>query len=110
MITYDPLSEELLLDWFTTLDPPYGFRAELIEGELLLTPPPDGSHEHCLSLTTSQMYTRSATGMAFSGHKGLKLRGAEGSPDDHVIPDWLPPDLASSGEPPRGCPARGSPW
>ncbi|MGW4107617.1 Uma2 family endonuclease, partial [Streptomyces sp. NPDC004976] len=49
MITYDPLSEQLLLDWFVTLDAPYGFRAELIEGELVLTPPPDGPHEHCLS-------------------------------------------------------------
>ncbi|MEU2598945.1 DUF4265 domain-containing protein [Streptomyces hirsutus] len=32
MITYDSVSEELLLDWLVTLDTPEGFRAELIEG------------------------------------------------------------------------------
>lgn len=87
VITYDPLSEQLLLDWFVTLDTPYGFRAELIEGELVLTPPPDGSHEHCLSEIARQMYTRSRTGMACSGNKGLALAAAESCPRDHMIPD-----------------------
>ncbi len=87
MITYDPITENLLLDWFAVLDAPEGFRAELIEGELFLTPPPDGSHEHCLGLISRQMYTRSRTAMAFSGHKGLRLKGAPSCPPDHVIPD-----------------------
>ncbi|MBL3668323.1 Uma2 family endonuclease [Streptomyces sp. M2CJ-2] len=86
-MTYDPISEQLLLDWFVVLDPPEGFRAELIEGELVLTPLPDGSHAHCLSLIASQMYTRSRTAMDFSGNKGLKLKGAAACPQDHVIPD-----------------------
>ncbi|MGY3201394.1 Uma2 family endonuclease [Streptomyces sp. TE5632] len=86
-MTYDPISEQLLLDWFVVLDPPEGFRAELIEGELVLTPLPDGSHAHCLSLIASQMYTRSRTAMDFSGNKGLKLSGAAACPQDHVIPD-----------------------
>ncbi len=87
MITYDPISENLLLDWFTGLNTPEGFRAELIEGEFLLRPLPDGSHEHCLSRIASRIHTGSRTAMAFSGNKGLKLKSAHACPQDHAIPD-----------------------
>ncbi len=87
MITYDPLSERLLLDWFVSLEAPDGFRAELIEGACVLTPPPDGWHEHCLSALLRQTHLRSRTAVHVSGNKGLRLAGAEGCPDDHVIPD-----------------------
>ncbi|MGW9492988.1 Uma2 family endonuclease [Streptomyces prasinus] len=86
-MTYAPISEKLLLDWFVVLDPPEGFRAELVEGELVLTPLPDGSHAHCLDRIMSQMYTRSRSAMDFSGNKGLKLGSAAACPQDHVIPD-----------------------
>ncbi|MFF7853930.1 Uma2 family endonuclease [Streptomyces sp. NPDC007904] len=85
--TYDPISGKLLLDWFAVLETPEGFRAELVEGELLLTPLPDGSHEHCLSLIVDQVHTRSRTRTDFSGNKGLKLGRADACPQDHVIPD-----------------------
>jgi Uma2 family endonuclease len=87
VITYDPISGNLLLDWFAGLNTPEGFRAELIEGEFLLRPLPDGSHEHCLSEIASQIHTGSRTAMTFSGNKGLKLKGAHACPQDHVIPD-----------------------
>lgn len=105
-MTHDPISKKHLLDWFVALDTPEGFRAELIEGELLLAPVPDGGHEHCLSRIVDQMYTRSRTGMDFSGNKGLRLRSAGGCPPDHVVPDGT----FAPGERLPGCPATESPW
>jgi Uma2 family endonuclease len=86
-VAQDPITQKLLLDWFVDLDTPEGLRAELVEGELVVTPVPDGHHEHCISRIAGQVHRRSQTGMQFSGNKGLKLRNAEGYPQDHVIPD-----------------------
>lgn len=83
----DPITQKILLDWFVDLDTPEGLRAELIEGELVVTPVPDGNHERCISRIVGQTYRRSRTDMQFSGHKGLKLKNADGYPQDHVIPD-----------------------
>lgn len=82
----DPITQKLLLDWFVDLDTPEGLRAELIEGELVVTPMPDGHHEHCISRIVGQMHRRSPTGTQFSRNKGLKLKCADGYPQDHVIP------------------------
>ncbi|MFC5674490.1 Uma2 family endonuclease [Streptomyces incanus] len=87
MTAYDPISEEILLDWFVAFDPPEGFRAELVEGELVLTPPPDGEHEEYLWLIVKQVMKASRTDMQLSGNKGLKLKRGGAGPEDHVIPD-----------------------
>ncbi|MFL9653332.1 Uma2 family endonuclease [Streptomyces sp. PB17] len=86
-MAHEPITRDLLLEWFLALDTPEGFRAELVEGEIVVTPPPDGDHEDCIGLIVSQVHRRSVTDMQFSGNKGLKLKNADGLLADHVIPD-----------------------
>ncbi|MFF4208113.1 Uma2 family endonuclease [Streptomyces sp. NPDC001796] len=87
-MAHEPLTQEdVLLEGFLALDTPEGFRAELIEGEIVVTPPPDGDHEDSISQIVKQVIRRSRTDMDFSGNKGLKLQSGGGCPKDHVIPD-----------------------
>ncbi|GAA2275777.1 hypothetical protein GCM10010145_38480 [Streptomyces ruber] len=69
-MAHEPLTQEdVLLEGFLALDTPEGFRAELIEGEIVVTPPPDGEHEDHIELILMQVYRRSRTDMQFSGTK-----------------------------------------
>ncbi|MCH5676206.1 Uma2 family endonuclease [Streptomyces gilvus] len=87
-VAHEPTTPaEGLLAIFLSLDTPEGFRAELIEGEIVVTPPRDGDHEDYIGLIVNQVIRRSRTDMQFSGNKGLKLRSGGGCPKDHVIPD-----------------------
>ncbi|MGW3655348.1 Uma2 family endonuclease [Streptomyces sp. NPDC005151] len=85
---HEPLTQaDVLLEGFLALDTPEGFRAELIEGEIVVTPPPDGDHEDCISLILRQVIRLARTDMDFSGNKGLKLNSGGRCPRNHVIPD-----------------------
>ncbi|CAM5487728.1 Uma2 family endonuclease [Streptomyces abikoensis] len=77
------------LELFLELDArtPEGISAELIDGEIVISPPPEGSHEHCLSELFRQVTTQSATDVSVSGRKGLLVPARSGRTSDHVIPD-----------------------
>ncbi|MBQ0983037.1 Uma2 family endonuclease [Streptomyces sp. F63] len=82
-----PTQEELLLESFLALETPEGFRAELIEGEIVVTPPPDGEHEDYISTITRQVLRHAAKDMDVSGNKGLVLPRGGLCPKNYAIPD-----------------------
>ena len=87
-MAHEPLTQEdVLLEGFLALDTPEGFRAELIEVEIVVTPPPDGDHEDYIGLIVNQVIRKSGTDMQFSGNKGLQLKRGGACPKDHLIPD-----------------------
>lgn len=78
--------EEVLLEGFLALRVPEVFRAELIEGEIVLTCAPDGDHEDYIGLIVSQVIRNSQEDMQFSGNKGLLLTNASSGLKNRVIP------------------------
>ncbi|GAA2783524.1 Uma2 family endonuclease [Kitasatospora sp. CM 4170] len=86
-ITGSPSQEDILLESFLSLHSPEGFRAELIEGEIIVAPPPDGDHEDYVGLLIDQVGRCSKVHMQVSGGKGLRLVSGGVCPKNHVIPD-----------------------
>ncbi|MFJ9607124.1 Uma2 family endonuclease [Kitasatospora sp. NPDC101176] len=77
-----PMGEDNLLQAFLELDTPMGSKAEFIEGEIIVTPPPDGAHETAFSLLARQFFRKAAIDLDLSGNKGLIV-----SPKNRFIPD-----------------------
>lgn len=85
VMTRDPETPDTVLRDFLSLETPEGYRAQLIDGEIVVTPPPGGNHEHCISRIVKQVLACSATPMDFSGNKGLVVPAITGQ--SMVIPD-----------------------
>ncbi|WP_054815866.1 Uma2 family endonuclease [Nocardia arizonensis] len=80
---------EVLLEGFHALETPEGFRAELIEGEILVTPPPRGDHEDIIASVNRQVTKHSVLDVDFSGNKGLLLDRGGLCVKNHLIPDGV---------------------
>jgi Uma2 family endonuclease len=107
-MTREPEAQtETVLREFLSLEIPEGYRAQLIDGEIFVTPPPGGNHEHCISLILEQVFTRSATRMHVSGNKGLIVSAVTGQ--NLVIPDlaFAPADLSLFVDAPPWMPPAG---
>lgn len=63
---------------------PRGWRVELIEGQVHVTPPANGEHEEIVGNLNDQVYEHDKSLMRYTGI-GLELPGAAGP--DRVIPD-----------------------
>ncbi|WP_431683930.1 Uma2 family endonuclease [Kitasatospora sp. KL5] len=81
-----PLPADDLLRTFLELDTPPGFKAELIEGEIVVTSPPDGSHETVFALLAREFMRRSAAELDLSGMKGLITPSGRFIPDGTISP------------------------
>jgi Uma2 family endonuclease len=79
--------EDFLFEDFLAFKTPEGLRAELIDGEIVVTPPPGGDHEDLLGLVVEQVYTKVPGKFQFSGHTGLIIPGGGKCPKSCVIPD-----------------------
>lgn len=79
-------TEEDLLRAFLELSTPEGFRAELIDGEIVVAPPPDGAQETAFALFNRQLMRKSATEFDLSGNKGLITPKGRFIPDGTVTP------------------------
>ncbi|WP_021592601.1 Uma2 family endonuclease [Actinomadura welshii] len=91
VMVHEPLSHgdaDVLLEGFLALDTPEGFRAELIDGEIVVSPPPIGAHEWCIAEVGLQVVRDSPHRFHWSGNKGLLVPSSNGGQlGNHVIPD-----------------------
>ncbi|WP_372515896.1 Uma2 family endonuclease [Streptantibioticus ferralitis] len=77
-----PGEDELLAAFFNVdLSLPEGYRAELIEGEIVVSPPPDGDHEDAIGRLLRQVARQSTAELYGVGTKGIV------TPLGHFIPD-----------------------
>ncbi|MER5864267.1 Uma2 family endonuclease [Kitasatospora sp. NPDC002040] len=72
---------DYLLEAFLALDTPEGFKAELIEGEIVVTPPPDGDHETAIGRIARQVFQLCTAEIDFAPGKGLIVPGGRYIPD-----------------------------
>ncbi|MFA1545323.1 Uma2 family endonuclease [Actinomadura chokoriensis] len=92
VMVHEPLSyedDDVLLEGFLALDTPEGFRAELIDGEIVVTPPPLGDHEDWIAEISLQIVRDSPRRFHWAGQKGLIIPGGAGQQDSRVIPDMV---------------------
>jgi Uma2 family endonuclease len=77
---------DAVLAAFLDLTVPEGYRAELIDGEIVVTPQPDGDHEDAVGELLWQIARKSATELYGVGTKGLITPLGRFIPDASVAP------------------------
>lgn len=91
MLTMNPESDTVkarfLLEDFLSFEAPEGYRVELINGEIVVTPPPSGNHDRAFSRIVWQIARNSAVDMDFSGTKGLIVPSGGVADAGRAIPD-----------------------
>jgi Uma2 family endonuclease len=85
----DDAPTEFLLADFLNLDTPEGYRAELIDGEIVVSPPPDRNHGHIIWRIVQQISRNSSVEMDYAPQVGL-IVPSRGIPDE----DRFEPDAA----------------
>jgi Uma2 family endonuclease len=98
VMTRDPnvAQAEFLLADFLSIDTPEGYRAELIDGEIVVSPPPDRHHGHAIWRILQQISRSSSVAMDYAPEVGL-IVPSRGIPEEgRVIPDaaFAPAELA----------------
>ncbi|GAA1557655.1 Uma2 family endonuclease [Actinomadura kijaniata] len=103
------MQEDWLLEGFLALDTPEGFRAELIDGEIVVTPPPTGAHERNIGKIVWQLARKSAIELDFAPTKGLIVPSGGRCPKNRVIPDgtFAPAEMDLFGDAEPWMPADG---
>ncbi len=81
-----PLPADDLLRAFLELETPPGFKAELIEGEIVVTPPPDGDHEDAVARFARAVARHAVEELYVSGGRGLITPHGRFVPDAAVAP------------------------
>jgi Uma2 family endonuclease len=76
-----------LLREFLALDTPEGYRAQLVNREIVVTPPPYGTHEDIIGQIAKQVLRKSSIDMDFAGQKGLIVPDRGIADAGRVIPD-----------------------
>lgn len=76
---------------------PRGWRVELIEGEIYVTPPANGEHEEIVSSLNRQIIRKDPDDLLFT-YTGIGLRVPGASKTGHVVPDLVIAPKGSFGD------------
>lgn len=69
-------SPDDVLEAFLDLTVPYGYRAELIDGVIIVSPPPSGAHQSIVAPLARRIARDSAADLYTSSHRGWSPRSA----------------------------------
>lgn len=82
-------STGFLLEDFLAADAhtPDGYRAQFIDGQMIVAAPQEGNHESVVGAIAEQVALKSAERMQWAGHKGLIVPSFGEGDDGRAIPD-----------------------
>lgn len=84
--TPPPSTPDDLLETFLNLDTPPGYRAELIDREIIVVPPPSGYHESIIARITRAINRHAKVDVEVMANRGLITPRGRFIPDLTVVP------------------------